>query len=180
MPRYVAFLRAINVGGHTVKMDRLRTLFESLRLADVATFIASGNVLFSTTSTKLDALERRIEACLEDALGYEVATFVRPLHALPAIAAAPPFAGRPGGDDWHTLSVGFLKAAPDDDVHARIAAFDSDVSTFRVHGREIYWGCRTRTSDSGFSGAKFERAIGMPTTFRNITTVRKLAGQAAG
>ena len=46
MPRYIALLRAINVGGHTVKMDHLRRLFEALDLAAVETFIASGNVVF--------------------------------------------------------------------------------------------------------------------------------------
>ncbi len=45
MPKYIAFLRAINVGGHTVKMDYLRVLFETLGFSDVETFIASGNVI---------------------------------------------------------------------------------------------------------------------------------------
>jgi len=42
MTRYIAFLRAINVGGHTVKMDRLRALFQELGLADVRTFMEFG------------------------------------------------------------------------------------------------------------------------------------------
>ena len=46
--RLVAFLRAINVGGHNVKMDRLRELFEALGLSNVETFIASGNVIFDS------------------------------------------------------------------------------------------------------------------------------------
>ena len=46
MPRHIAFLSAINVGGHTVKMDLLCRLFEELGLKDVETFIASGNVIF--------------------------------------------------------------------------------------------------------------------------------------
>ena len=48
MPRCIAFLRAVNVGGRLVKMDALRSAFEALDLADVSTFIASGNVLFET------------------------------------------------------------------------------------------------------------------------------------
>jgi uncharacterized protein (DUF1697 family) len=47
MRRQVAFLRAINVGGHIVKMERLRMIFESLGLKEVETFIASGNVVFA-------------------------------------------------------------------------------------------------------------------------------------
>ena len=51
MPRYIAFLRAINVGGrHTVKMDFLRDFFESLGFSNVETFIASGNVVFDSSS----------------------------------------------------------------------------------------------------------------------------------
>ncbi len=46
MPRYVAFLRAVNVGGRIVKMDELRRLFAGAGFADVETFIASGNVIF--------------------------------------------------------------------------------------------------------------------------------------
>ena len=58
--RYVAFLRAINVGGHVVKMDRLRRIFESMRFRNVETFIASGNVIFEAAGNA-DVLERRIE-----------------------------------------------------------------------------------------------------------------------
>ena len=42
---YAAFLRAINVGGHVVKMDVMRGLFEAMGLAQVRTVLASGNVL---------------------------------------------------------------------------------------------------------------------------------------
>ena len=77
MTRFVAFLRAINVGGHTVTMDRLRQLLAELDLADIESFIASGNLVFRSGARKVDALERRIAAHLERGLGYEVATFVR-------------------------------------------------------------------------------------------------------
>src|SRR6266545_8120025 len=77
MPRYVALLRAINVGGHNVKMEELRRQFERLGLSNVETFIASGNVLFDAKSSSVSALEHKIEAGLRTALGYEVATMVR-------------------------------------------------------------------------------------------------------
>ena len=77
MTRYIAFLRAINVGGHTVKMDILRQLFEELGLSKVETFIASGNVIFETPSQNERELEERIQAKLHASLGYQVATFLR-------------------------------------------------------------------------------------------------------
>src|SRR5258707_9368831 len=85
--RYVAFLGAINVGGHTVKMADLRRSFEAMGLTSVETFIASGNVGFEAATSDNAALERRIEAGLQADLGYRVDTFVRSSAEVAAIAA---------------------------------------------------------------------------------------------
>jgi uncharacterized protein (DUF1697 family) len=77
------------------------------------------------------------------------------------------------------LSIAFLPDPPDDEAQRTLMAFRSTVNDFRVHGREIYWLCRTRTTQSGFSGALLEKAIGMPATLRNATTVRRMAAQFA-
>ena len=69
MPKYVAFLRAINVGGHTVKMEHLRILFEELGFENVETFIASGNVIFDSKTKSTKTLETKIEKHLRQALG---------------------------------------------------------------------------------------------------------------
>jgi len=86
MPRLIAFLRAINVGGHTVTMEKLRREFEGLGLKDVETFIASGNVIFTARQADTVALEKKIEARLHKALGYEVATFVRSCEEVAAVS----------------------------------------------------------------------------------------------
>ncbi|MBL8057084.1 MAG: DUF1697 domain-containing protein, partial [Anaerolineales bacterium] len=91
MPRCIAFLRAINVGGHTVKMDVLRRHFQSLGYSEVETFIASGNVIFTTPRRQLAALEAEIAGRLEAALGYAVATFIRTEAELADLAAYQPF-----------------------------------------------------------------------------------------
>ena len=108
MPRFIAFLRAINVGGHVVKMDELRAMFESLGLAQVETFIASGNVIFTSRSTDVAALEKKIEARLHKALGYEVATFLRTCEEVAAVAGYRPFPGARIDDDA-TVYVGFVE-----------------------------------------------------------------------
>jgi hypothetical protein len=77
LARYFAFLRAINVGGHIVKMERLRREFEGLGFAEVETFIASGNVIFESRATNEKLLSSKVERHLESALGYEVAVFIR-------------------------------------------------------------------------------------------------------
>ena len=85
MAKYVAFLKAINVGGHVVKMSTLRDVFADLKFSSVETFIASGNIIFETASTPDRRLEQKIEKHLESALGYEVETFVRSIEEIHAI-----------------------------------------------------------------------------------------------
>src|SRR5258705_10757420 len=91
MPKYVAFLRAINVGGHTVKMDHLRSLFEAMGFANVETFIASGNAIFDSKIRNMKALEGKIEKALAAKLGYEVKTFIRSVTELAEVSRYKPF-----------------------------------------------------------------------------------------
>lgn len=175
MTRYVALLRAINVGGRTVTMERLRSLFESLGLGRVESFIASGNVIFETRARDAAVLERRIERHLAESLGFEVATFLRSPGELADVVAYEPFASSRPAEPGHTLWVGFLRAAPSEEGRQKLLACRTDTDEFHSHGREAYWLRRTRLSDSTVTGARLEKALGMPTTWRNITTVRKLA-----
>ena len=69
---YIALLRGINVGGHLVKMERLRDLFMELGFTHVRTYIQSGNVFFETTQTDRKGVSQTIEQHLHQALGYEV------------------------------------------------------------------------------------------------------------
>src|SRR5688572_17321275 len=118
MPRHIAFLRAINVGGHNVKMETLRALFESLGFDEVETFIASGNVIFETKGAASRSLEEKIEKQLAGGLGYEVVTFVRSPAEVSAIAAYEPFPGAEG----NALSVALLRDDPSDEAIARVMA----------------------------------------------------------
>ena len=177
--RYVAFLRAINVGGHTVKMDRLRALFEEIGFPGVETFIASGNVVFESPEAGDDALERRIEEHLRRSLGYEVATFVRSVDEVRAIADHQSFPASEIAAS-HALYVGFLKAAPAGEAREKVMALRTEIDDFHLHGRELYWLCRTKLSESTVSGAQIEKALGRaPATLRNANTVRRMADKYA-
>lgn len=167
MTRYLAFLRAINVGRHIVKMDRLRSLFEQLGFQNVETFIASGQVIFEMRATPRARLEARIEAQLRAALGYDVATFIRTPAELKKIAAR----ARPGPG---TLYVFFTREQPSGPARDKLMSFASDVDSFDVHGTEIYWYSTRGFSGSKFTGALLEKTIGMPATARNVSTVQRL------
>ncbi len=174
MPKYFAFLRAINVGGHTVKMDHLRGIFESLGFSNVETFIASGNVIFETRSKDAGALEKLIERKLKDTLGFEVAAFLRSDSELVDIADYKPFPTTQT-ESAAALNVAFLSAPLADREKKLLAALKTDIDDFHAHGREVYWLCLKKQSESKFSNAVFEKTLGRRATFRGINTVRKMA-----
>jgi uncharacterized protein (DUF1697 family) len=177
MAKYVALLRAINVGGHTVKMDSLRLLFEALGFSNVETFIASGNVIFDSTSKSSKALEKKIENYLQERLGYAVATFVRTTAELLAAAQCNPFDTEELKPDGSTLYVAFLADTPSDEATLKLLSLATEIDKFHVVGREVYWLCRTKFSESNFSGARLEKTLKLPATLRNVTTVRKMAAK---
>src|SRR5262245_9671806 len=91
MPRYIAFLRSVNVGGRTIKMERLRDVFSAQGFQNVETFIASGNVIFETRRKSGPALEKAVEGALRSEFAYDIPTFVRSADEVAAIAAYEPF-----------------------------------------------------------------------------------------
>ena len=180
MTRFVAFLRAVNIGGRTIKMEQLRRSLEALGLTRVETFIASGNVAFDSSKAREEALRKRIEAKLKEDFGFEVPTFLRTDAELNAIARFEAFSPSKFREPESRLFVAFLMAPLPPDAERALTQQSSAVDEFRVHGREIYWLCHVRWSDSDFSGAKLEKTVGTATTVRNINTVRRMAEKLAG
>jgi uncharacterized protein (DUF1697 family) len=174
MTRYIAFLRAINVGGHVVKMDLLRGLFESLGFSNVETFIASGNVLFETNLNSNP--EKKIESKLRAALGYDVATFIRTDAELKAVANYKAFA-QSQLEAATAFNVAFLKESLDDNSNQKVMALRTDIDDFHVHERELYWLCQKKQSDSTFSNAVLEKTLGKPSTIRGVNTIQKIAAK---
>lgn len=181
MQRYIALLGGINVGGHRVKMTDLRVLFEQLGFANVATFIASGNVIFESAASDTTVLQTQIEHQLKQALGYHVPTFLRTSEELAAIASYQPFPMVEPTSDLHTLSIMFLAEVLPDDVQHKFLAFRTPIDEFHIHHREIYWLCRKKITESLVNWSLLGKTIAMPpVTVRNVTTIRKLAAKYAG
>jgi uncharacterized protein (DUF1697 family) len=137
MPKLVAFLRAVNVGGRTVTMETLRREFEAIGLKDVETFIASGNVVFTAPRGDVTALERKIEKQLHRSLGYEVGTFVRTEAEVAAIAGYKPFAGA-RLRSAQALNVAFLGNRLEPAAVKLLMAMRTSIDDFHVNGREMY------------------------------------------
>ncbi|HSE27250.1 MAG TPA: DUF1697 domain-containing protein [Gemmatimonadales bacterium] len=175
MPRYAAFLRAVNVGGRTVPMAELRRLFAGLGLEGVETFIASGNVVF-TSRAKAATLEPRIERALADALGYAVPTFLRTGAEVAAIAAREPFDAKRRASA-HSIHVGLLHAPLPPAGRKALAALESPADAFEVDGREIWWLPRAGVGQSKITNVLLERRLGAPVTFRNVNTMTRMAAR---
>jgi len=172
-PRWVAFLRAVNVGGRTVRMEELRGHFEALGYANVATFIASGNVIFDTRDAER-TLEATIEKQLAKVLGFETAVFVRSAAALVDIARTQAFPDVRSGGGGPTHYVAFLRDRPAAAAVRRVMALCSATDELRVDGREVWWLCRGSMRESTVSGARLEKALGSPVTVRNLNTIVRL------
>jgi uncharacterized protein (DUF1697 family) len=170
MPRYVALLRGVNLGGHNVKMVRLKELFEELGFKKVETFIASGNVIFESASKSVPALEKKIGAHLEESLGFPAQTFIRTDAELARVLeheACSVLGAR-------ALYIGFLQEALSKESRAKLMKHSTKSDQFHANGREIYWVCGTNMSESPFFRIGIEKAAGVRATVRNVTTVAKL------
>ncbi len=179
MTVYFAFLRALNVGGHTVKMDTLRECFEAVGLDNVGTFIASGNVIFESPQSDVAALCSTLEAKLLDRLGYPVATFIRTAAELRSIASRADVLHEGLKADASSCYVVFLETPPAS-VEV-ILSLGSILDEFHVNDREVYWLCRGKISESPvFIRGLLEKATGVPGTSRNIKTIKRLLDKFDG
>lgn len=171
MPKYIAFLRAINVGGHTVKMDHLSKLFEGLGFSSVETFIASGNVIFETTAKNTTALEKKIAEHLEKSLGYPVDTFLRTLQEVGEIEKRSPFTAKNKED---SVYVAFLHEAPNAAATSALMALKNKANDFAILEREVYW-LRLNKDDALILKKPLEKVLKLSATMRNMTTIRKIS-----
>ncbi len=169
MTKYIAFLRAINVGGtKIIKMDDLRKIFESFELSNVQTFIQSGNVIFESTAKNTMTLESKIEKQLEEALGYRVKMFLRTMAEIASIVNQDRFEPK----DADTLHIAFLREKPTKTQLETLKKYNSPADEFALIGREVY-NLRHDRDKSVFSNNFIEKIFGAATT-RNITTIKKI------
>ncbi len=164
------------MGGHRVKMDRLKELFEILGFDDVRTFIASGNVMFRTKSSRPEALTKKIETLLNQSLGYEVPTILRTVAELNALVSYEPFAQDivSKGDDLYVI---LLARAFTPEAADLLAALRTDDDEFHVAEKEVYWLRRKPISESKIPVKAFNKALTQPGTSRNMTSLRKLKAE---
>lgn len=176
MNQFIAFLRAVNVGGRFVKMEDLRQQLEALGLQDVQTYIQSGNVVFTAEETDPTQLEEVIEKRLAEAFGFQIPAMVRTAAEFLAVANYEPFPASRYGEK-SVLYISFLKEEPVPERQGDLLAFANDIDEFQVHDRQVYWLMHRHQGQSKFTNNKLERALGVAATRRNSSTVRKIAAK---
>lgn len=139
--RYVALLRAVNVGGRKVTMKELKEAAKKLGYENCRTLVASGNLVFDTKKTAGTKLETTLEAAIEKTFGLFSEVMVRDPTEWAAIIKANPFPKKAKEDPAHLVCM-VCKTAPD------AKAIDAWLKGFRekydkgeqlkVTGREIY------------------------------------------
>lgn len=166
--RYVALLRGVNVGGRTsLPMADLRAVFTDLGFGEVATYIQSGNAVF-TSDARVDPED--LGRSLSGALGRDIATMVRTAAEVQAVLDHTPFAHEPATE----RHVGFLASAP-----ARSVIDGLDLAAFAPEAGAIVGAEVHLHLPNGMGRAKLPvhlgRVLGGPVTYRNWRTVTKLA-----
>lgn len=132
MHHYAALLRGIAPSGANMTNDKLRGVFERLGFADVASVLASGNIVFRSAEADVRMLEHRIEEALAADLGLASRTIVRSHPELRALMDSDPFPGLTHGRGTY-LTATFLKDAatsskviPDQpDPRTQVVRYDS-------------------------------------------------------
>jgi uncharacterized protein (DUF1697 family) len=177
MATHAAFLRGINLGkNRRVKNEALRAALDGAGFEDVATFRASGNVVFS--AQEVDDLSARAEAGLAEALGFEVSVFLRSARQVRAIAAFAPFEQRVEASEGK-LQVALLPARPSATARKAALALASDEDPVAVRGNELYWLPRGRMADSELDLKALESLVG-PWTMRTKGTIEQIAEKYLG
>jgi uncharacterized protein (DUF1697 family) len=174
MPKYVALLRGINVGGNTmIKMEELRSVFSSIGFENVRTYINSGNVAFDTASTSDANLTKAISDAIEHGFGKKIAVMVRSAAEIDDIISNNPFDGQFEKDK--DLHVFFLANELSNEQERMVAEAVNENERIEVRGRTLYCLLKISIVDSFVGKGFIDKKLKIAATARNWRTVKKLA-----
>ena len=172
MATYIAFLRAINVGGRFVKMVDLRAALSRRGFGDVESHIQSGNIRFTSSLRSAAKVEAAVEAALEELCGFTVRTIVRTPSQLGELTAYGAGLAAPLEGEVRRY-VTFLKEDPDDELVAMMNGWDVVGERAHVHGRELYLWLGHPSHEAKLTNARIERR-GVVATSRDWKVVSAL------
>ncbi|MGH2864969.1 MAG: DUF1697 domain-containing protein [Solirubrobacteraceae bacterium] len=176
MSLYAAFLRGMNVGGHRLTSDGLRGHFLAMGFTEVASFRASGNVVFAAEGRSQQQLTEQVERGLASLLGYAVPTFVRSERELRTIASRKPFAAEQVRAAGGKLQVSLLGSSPSPEVRSEVLALAGEQDALAFGERELYWLPSGGVLESSLDLRGIERLLG-PSTMRTKGTIELITSR---
>jgi uncharacterized protein (DUF1697 family) len=165
----------MNLGGRRITNEALRSHFEALGCEEVATFRASGNVVF-VREGRPAALTAQLEEGLADALGYEVPVFLRTAKEIQAIAAHDPFGEKAIAASKGKLQIALLTKKPTAAAAKKALAPATDDDRLAIEARELYWLPKGGMSESELDLSELAEILG-PTTIRTKGTIDQIAAK---
>lgn len=175
MTRYIALLRGVNVGGITVKSAPLAGVFRELGFTEVRTVLASGNVVFETSSSNRAALKRRIEQALADAFGYDAWIVLTTVDHVREVVDAFPFDADDAGRQPYAVFGSDESAL--DQLAESASDLDPAVDPVVRGDGVVYWNpVKGTTVDTPFAKLLAKARFKAVTTNRNLRTLEKLLG----
>lgn len=180
MEHYVAFLRGINLGNRRIKSPELVKHFEQMGLEEVATFRASGNVAFADLGGDSEAkLQKRVEAELDERLGFDVAVFLRSFEEVASIAAREPFDVKAIARSKGKPQVQLLARKPTAAAKKKVFALAGPDDEMAFEGRELHWLPSTGLSETEVDLKAIDKALGKG-TMRTAGTIEQIAKKYCG
>jgi uncharacterized protein (DUF1697 family) len=180
MPRYAAFLRAVNLGPtNKASKEQLREAFEGAGLEHVSTFRTSGNVVFETGGEAVGELTARIEKALSDSLGFDVPVYLRTEKELLSIASAEPFDAAAIERSKGKLQVGLLLEKPSVAARKKVLALATEDDLLAFGERELFWLPSGGTLETKLDQKTIAKLTG-PQTARTMGTIEAIANKFFG
>ena len=179
MNKYVAFLRAVNVGGHAVvTKDDLRAAFERAGGRGVRTFIQSGNVLFQASARDVAGVVRSAASRLKRVAGTEPEVIVRSIGQIEALIDGAPFRDFLSTPDIK-LYVAFLSRQPTIKPMLPLISAKEALEVIQISDCDAFIVSRPKgRGHFGFPNTFIEKQLGVSATSRNWSTVIRIAALA--
>ncbi len=178
MPRYVALLGSINVGGNRLTMAELRAAFESEGFTSVETVVASGNVLFDHDERPTPGLEEKLEGLVRAKFDMRSIVAVRSVDEVRSSIEDNPFTGHGADANVHTM---FLDGEADPAQFRVLVADQAERGPERLAlgPRALYIDFAEGVAASRMTGAFLERRLGRRGTARNVRSLARILAKMA-
>ena len=171
MPRFVALLSSINVGGNRVSMADLKAALEQCGLENVSTVTASGNAVFDHAKAADTALAWEIGACVKARFGFRTFAAVRSAEDLKAAVAESPFRG---GSEDKLVHVHFLERPLAEAAFSALLAAHKGTERFAPGAAHVHIDFVDGAGRSKVTAPFLEKHLGCMGTARNLRSLERI------